>query len=470
MTLFQLAALTAAAMILGRLPRAGRTWGLFGVSLLILFWLQPATPLRYADFWLPAVILFIAVLSWMAAQPRAAWHNRENRIAVAVIFMLLLAIGLTRVFNLNWHLTATRPPGISAIAVAVGSAVVLFAVLPSLLRREKGTLVLSLVLVALFLILKTDVLATFAAGLARRLTGQDPALASPIDLNWLGFSYIAFRLLHTLRDQATGRLPEMNLCEYMTYVFFFPAIMAGPIDRAERFLSDLRRESAFQPEETLEAGKRIVGGILKKYVLASLLAVFSLNPELLSRVDSTGWLWILVYAYAFQLFLDFSGYTDVAVGIGMLAGVRLPENFDRPYRKQNLTAFWNSWHITLSLWFRAYFFNPLTRALHRRRRVPTWMIILLGQAGTMMLIGLWHGVTWNYLIWGAWHAFGLFVHNRWVALVRAQPAWFPLDQEHILVRGAGVFITFQFVSLGWLWFALTSPALAWETMLRMVGM
>jgi D-alanyl-lipoteichoic acid acyltransferase DltB (MBOAT superfamily) len=140
--------------------------------------------------------------------------------------------------------------------------------------------------------------------------------------------------------------------------------------------------------------------------------------------------------------------------------VRLPENFAAPYFKPNLTQFWNSWHMSLSQWFRAYWFNPLTRAL----RVRGWEqapIVLLGQVSTMMFIALWHGVTTNFALWGAWHSVGLFVHNRWADFARGRSSF--VSENPALQRAVnvvGTIMTFHFVALGWVWFALSTPAAA----------
>jgi D-alanyl-lipoteichoic acid acyltransferase DltB (MBOAT superfamily) len=165
---------------------------------------------------------------------------------------------------------------------------------------------------------------------------------------------------------------------------------------------------------------------------------------------------VLLYAYALRIYFDFAGYTDIALGLGRWLGVRLPENFSAPYLKTNMTAFWNSWHITLAQWFRAYFFNPATRVLRSSSaRLPVWLVILVGQAGTMLLIGLWHGVTWNFAAWGLWHAAGLFAHNRWSDWMR--PRMTTLEQHPTLRRLgslAGWLLTFHYVTLGWVWFVL----------------
>jgi alginate O-acetyltransferase complex protein AlgI len=140
-------------------------------------------------------------------------------------------------------------------------------------------------------------------------------------------------------------------------------------------------------------------------------------------------------------------------------GIHLPENFNQPYMKSNLTQFWNSWHITLAQWFRAYFFNPLTRFLRSRPEdFPVWLIIMVTQTSTMLLIGLWHGLTWNFAIWGLWHGIGLFVHNRWSTIrlpyssTLTNSSWGP----RLLSLSSTVF-TFHYVVLGWVWFAISSP-------------
>jgi D-alanyl-lipoteichoic acid acyltransferase DltB (MBOAT superfamily) len=181
-------------------------------------------------------------------------------------------------------------------------------------------------------------------------------------------------------------------------------------------------------------------------------------------------MWFAVYAYAFQIYLDFSGYTDVAIGMGRLLGIRLPENFRAPYLKPNIAQFWNNWHITLTQWFRAYFFNPFTRTL-RKTKIVAWATLMLVQLSTMILIGLWHGVTWNFVFWGLWHGLGLFIHNRWNDWLRTRAdisKLSPFNQQ--LLSYGGILITFHFVALGWVFFALSTPALAWHTLLVLFGL
>jgi D-alanyl-lipoteichoic acid acyltransferase DltB (MBOAT superfamily) len=296
----------------------------------------------------------------------------------------------------------------------------------------------------------------------RGLQGQDVRLASPLDVRWLGFSYLAFRLLHVLRDFQLGKTHAYSLAEFVAYGLFFPALTAGPIDRSQRFIGDLRTPVVMQSDAHFEGGQRIFIGIFKKFVLADSLAILALNPANAAQTSSGLWAWVLLYAYSLRIYLDFAGYTDIALGLGRLLGVRLPENFTSPYWKTNLTSFWNSWHITLAQWFRAYFFNPVTRALRSSAfNLPVWLVILAGQAGTMLLIGLWHGVSINFAIWGLWHAIGLFVHNRWSEWIRPRLAGF--EQRvglNRMISFSGWLLTFHYVTLGWVWFALPDSNMA----------
>jgi alginate O-acetyltransferase complex protein AlgI len=182
-------------------------------------------------------------------------------------------------------------------------------------------------------------------------------------------------------------------------------------------------------------------------------------------------MWILLYSYSLRIYFDFSGYTDIAIGVARLLGVRLPENFASPYLKPNLSQFWNSWHMTLTQWFRSYFFNPLTRAMRSSPQLlPSFLMILVAQISTMVLIGLWHGVTAGFVLWGLWHGAGLFIQNRWSDYMKDHtPAWGMSRSGQVILRYSGVFLTFNFVSLGWLFFVLPTPARVWTVIAILFG-
>jgi alginate O-acetyltransferase complex protein AlgI len=482
MTLLNILAFAAVALAAGVIPRV-RNWILFFASLLTVYWLQPASPVRNLDFWLPTASIGLAVCVWAVTArkdkplameggtPGGKGKANPDAVAASAAALTILAVALTRYFLPAGVFTPTRPPEIGWAVLGLVAVLALGAALWKLSARRWVLPAAIAAVLVLFVVLKTDALAQAASGVLRRLTGQSPGLAAAPDIRWLGFSYIAFRLIHTLRDRMTGRLPDCPLREFLTYVVFFPAVTAGPIDRVERFLADLRTAPTPLAESLAPGIERILAGVFKKFVLADGLAVLALNATVASQATATGWTWFFLYAYAFRIYFDFSGYTDIAIGLARWTGVALPENFNRPYLQPNLTAFWNSWHITLAQWFRSYFFNPLTRALRSSpRKIPMGLIIFTGQMATMALIGLWHGVSWNFLLWGCWHGAGLFLHNRWgewskvrVAKLESRPLW------KKLYTVAGTLVTLQFVVLGWVWFALPSVQDSARVFLRLFG-
>jgi D-alanyl-lipoteichoic acid acyltransferase DltB (MBOAT superfamily) len=323
----------------------------------------------------------------------------------------------------------------------------------------------------LFIILKVNDYNITTSQIVRSLTGQSEKLANLTDLRWLGFSYIALRLLHTIIDRSRDRLPGLSLQEYVSYVVFFPTLSAGPIDRAERFSKDLDQVSNLSANHVVDGGTRIVIGLFKKFVLADSLAWIALNPTNATQAISGSWLWVYAYSFGLQIYFDFSGYTDIAIGLGRLAGMSLPENFDRPYLQSNLVAFWNRWHITLAKWFRFYVFNPVSRKLSRAAlRPPNWMIIGISQVLTMALIGLWHGITPNFLLWGLWHGLGLYATNRWIAFRRNRNLVLPSSPVlQRVVKFVGILITFNYVTLGWVWFVMPTARMSLSTIAQMFG-
>jgi alginate O-acetyltransferase complex protein AlgI len=477
MTFANILAFAAICLAAGILPRA-RAWLLFTASVLAVYWLQPALPIRNLDFWLPTASVALAAGVWIVTQPKrgaggdgGSGLTCPDGLALLSLGLAICLLGLTRYLAPAAFLTASRPPEFPFVLVGLAAAGMFLGVLWIATPRRWLPAAGILILLGLFVILKTDPFAQAAAGVLRRTTGQSAELASPLDIRWLGFSYIAFRLIHALRDRITGRLPDCSLREFITYAIFFPAVTAGPIDKLDRFAKDLRAAPPRFAEAFAPGAQRFLIGVFKKFVLADGLAILALNAVVDSPRAAPHWLWIFLYAYAFRIYFDFSGYTDIALGLARWAGIALPENFNRPYLQPNLTAFWNSWHITLAQWFRSYFFNPLTRALRSGPRpLPVGLIILTGQLLTMMLIGLWHGVSWNFLIWGLWHGLGLFVHSRWGEWSRG---WMPRLVKRPLLKkvytAATTFATFQFVVLGWVWFALPTLESSTSLFLRLFG-
>lgn len=499
-----LAAVLYAAVIPGR----WRAWAVLLGSVVALYWLQaPLTP-RYADYLLPSATVALGVAGWwLSRPPRRAFmapaslgtteqdvaqpnnnnievprvYVRDDWFTLLVVVTAILALSLFRYVGADFRLTASRPPSPVFVGITILEVGLAFTALALILRRLPQRAVLSgaiATMVALFIVIKWPPAATAAAGWWRGLTGQDVTLAAPTDLAWLGFSYVAFRIIHTLRDRQTGILPDLSLRAYLSYILFAPAIVAGPIDRAERFTQDyqaLPMLRAFDPARWGMGLWRIAEGLFKKFVIADLLAQgLSLTPTIAAETQNPAALWALLFGYGLRIYFDFGGYSDIAIGLGILFGIKLPENFNRPYWRTNITAFWQSWHITLSNWARFYVFTPLSRSLLRRRRpdqssllTPT-TIVFIGHLATMTVIGLWHGITWNFLIWGVWHALALFAHKQWSDRTRK---WYRQLQGKIWPRRGwaviGWSLTLLYVMLGWVWFLMPTPEAAIQTFAKL---
>jgi D-alanyl-lipoteichoic acid acyltransferase DltB (MBOAT superfamily) len=443
---------------------------MLAISTFAIFWLQPGEPFVTLMFWLPVATIAITLLCWILTTSPESRSWSQNWPGVTVLVSIIILMDLNRIFKIEQIFTSQTPIFELPLGVLFFLAILTFVII----RWQKATSFLQtaaiLAILILFIFLKTPSLIHNISEYLISIRGANPA-DKTTPLTWLGFSYIAFRLIHTLRDRQSGRHPSLTLVEYFNYVIFFPAFTAGPIDRAERFVNELRQPLALGNDDWLEAGTRLFVGLFKKFVIADLLAFVSLTNVLVSHIQSSGWMWIFLYAYAFRIYFDFSGYTDVAIGMGRLMGIRLPENFNAPYLKPNLTQFWNSWHMSLTQWFRAYYFNPTTRALRSAKRpLPVWLIIFITQITTMTLIGLWHGVTAGFALWGLWHGLGLFVQNRWSEFIRSRiPAWAQTEKVQKALNGFGVFVTFNYVALGWLFFSLSNPAVAWFAMKKLFG-
>lgn len=470
MTLTHIVAFIAAAFLYGLIvPARWRGWFVVIVSFIAVYWLQPPLAVRWLDFALPTATIILTVACWWLTRLGDTPVTRGDWRVIGLAAAVVLALVLLRDVRPELRPTASRPPDLlfAAVAIIILSAI---SVLGRQVAPRRALLTAALlIIIATFIMLKTEPLTVATAAFLRAQTGQQIDLARATDLGWLGFSYIAFRLIHTIRDRQMGKLPALTLREYTAYVLFFPALTAGPIDRAERFVKEFRALSDLADSRYVIGGYRIGVGLLKKFVIADNLALFALNQTNAAQTDSAVWLWLLLYAFAFRLYFDFSGYTDIAIGIGILYGINLPENFDRPYTRANLTAFWQSWHITLSTWARLYVFSPISRAL-LVRKMPAVRVVLIAQLATMLTIGLWHGVTPNFALWGVWHALGLFAHKQWSD--RTRLLYRNLQERPTARRlwtAAGWLLTFHFVTLGWVWFAIPDFESALNVLARLFG-
>jgi D-alanyl-lipoteichoic acid acyltransferase DltB (MBOAT superfamily) len=286
---------------------------------------------------------------------------------------------------------------------------------------------------------------SLAVNLGLLLTLKLIPLATHTSWRWLlplTLSFYCFQSLTYTIDLYLGEMkPTRSPLTYLAGALFFPCMTAGPIPRMGKLLPQLSSPFLLTTENGAQAMLLIGSGLVKKLLIADYL-----STNLADRVFDTPALYsssevlLGIYAYALQLFFDFSGYTDLARGAALLLGIELPENFRRPYLSVNIAEFWRRWHITFSEWLRDYLFDFFPK----RRKFP---ILSYGYAFllTMILGGLWHGISWNFLIWGALHGFALGVVFAWKRLRSVpSPAWW--------AKLLGGLLTFHFVCLAWIFF------------------
>jgi len=275
----------------------------------------------------------------------------------------------------------------------------------------------------------------------------------------IGISFVTFQALSYVIDIGRGELAPTSLLDFGVYLSFFPHVVAGPIVRASEFLPQLREQPDPRKVDVGPAFWLIAAGLFKKVVVASFLADRIVDP-LFSSPEQHGGLEALVgiYAYAIQIFADFSGYTDMAIGLAALLGFRFPRNFNSPYTATSVQDFWRRWHMTLSRWLRDYVYIPLGGSRKGRRR--TYVNIFL----TMLLGGLWHGAAWTFVVWGALHGGWQLLERAWRerSPVGAEPrppnsrASSPKGGLGPLAPWVGRLVTFHVVCFGWVFFRADS--------------
>lgn len=261
----------------------------------------------------------------------------------------------------------------------------------------------------------------------------------------LGLSFFIFEFVHYLAEVYKGSVPRGSLLEYASFGLFFPTLVAGPIKRFQPFLEQLRNPAGFRLEFVSDGLYRILLGLGKKMIVADSMTYFTgplVNPLSAAGADC----WVAMYAFAIKIYFDFSGYSDIAIGSAKLLGFKVPENFDRPYFQQNISVFWNKWHMSLSSWIRDYLYIPLGG------NRGTFLFTLRNLIVAMALCGLWHGAAWNFVVWGLYHGLGMSLFR----VYRKKGAPLIKNIERLpapLIRVVSILITFHFVCFGWVFFA-----------------
>jgi alginate O-acetyltransferase complex protein AlgI len=284
-------------------------------------------------------------------------------------------------------------------------------------------------------------------------------LGLPADLPLLdiilpvGISFFTFQAISYLVDLYRGQLQPARLLDFAVYLTFFPHVVAGPIVRASEFLPQLRlRRQVTEPDVT-RAFLLIAQGLFKKLVISSFIATAIVDPVFaVPQQYSSLEVLAAIYGYAVQIYADFSGYTDMAIGIALLLGIRFPQNFDRPYSAASLQEFWHRWHMTLSRWLRDYLYIPLGGS--RQGTWQTYRNLIL----TMVLGGLWHGAALTFVAWGLLHGVGMAGERLLSRLVHVSVApW------------VGRLLTFHFVCVAWVLFRAPSLGAAGDILQRSVS-
>lgn len=264
----------------------------------------------------------------------------------------------------------------------------------------------------------------------------------------VGISFFTFQSLsYTIDVYRKDLKPLSNLLDYVFYVSFFPQLVAGPIVRARDFIPQIRQPLYVSPEMFGQGVFFIVSGLFKKAVISDYISVSFVerifdNPGLYSGLENL----FGVYGYALQIYCDFSGYSDMAIGIALLLGFRFPINFNSPYKADSVTDFWHRWHISLSTWLRDYLYISLGG--NRKGKIRTYLNLFL----TMLLGGLWHGASWNFIVWGGLHGVALAVHKYVRSLLGRAKNYRSTGWK----RFFAVVLTFHFVCFCWIFFRNTT--------------
>src|SRR5271163_4683743 len=269
----------------------------------------------------------------------------------------------------------------------------------------------------------------------------------PLALSFYGFQSLTYTIDIYRRDAE----PAESYLAYLASASFFPTTVAGPITRLSTLWPQWSKREMLSAENGGKALFLIGLGLVKKLLIADYLAESLVNrvfdlPKLYSGAEVLAG----AYGYALQLYYDFTGYTDIALGSALLLGITLPPNFNRPYAAQNISDFWRRWHISFSNWLRDYLYFSLP-GLRSRWKIFAYVNLVI----TMMIGGLWHGAGWTFFVWGAWHGIGLAAHRWWQALRgKRTPSLAPA------ATFARAVLTFHFVGIGWIFFRASNLATA----------
>lgn len=264
----------------------------------------------------------------------------------------------------------------------------------------------------------------------------------------LGISFYILEQIAYIVDAYQGVARKASFLSYFLFVVFFPRLIAGPIlnhrEMAPQFES--RENKRFNSENFARGLFIFFLGLFKKVIIADTLAPLADHGFDLATAPSLPEAWLTSLSYTFQLYFDFSGYSDMALGIGLMFNIKLPKNFDSPFKAKGMIEFWQRWHLSLSTFITTYLYTPLVRSAKK----ITFAKAMLATFTAMVIAGIWHGANWTFVVFGALHGLGLVVNHVWRKTKRTMPAWLAF------------LITFNYVNLTFVFFRAESVTDAWE--------
>ena len=276
----------------------------------------------------------------------------------------------------------------------------------------------------------------------------------------VGISFFTFKSMSYTIDVYRGKFKaEKDFLKFATFVAFFPELVAGPIVRAEEILPQFSRPVNPTAAKFSKGLKLFVMGFFKKLFIADMISPYSDNVFAHIGIVSGYEVWVGLIAYTIQIYCDFSGYTDMAIGIAKMLDFDFPENFNMPYASKSITEFWRRWHMTLSFWLRDYLYISLGG--NRRGKIRTDVNLFL----TMLIGGLWHGANWTFVFWGGLHGAFLIIHKFWLQ-IRKKLGWQELD-NNFLWNSFSLVLTLLCVMLAWAYFRAPDFATANAVLLKL---
>ncbi len=264
----------------------------------------------------------------------------------------------------------------------------------------------------------------------------------------LAISFFVFEFVHYLFEVRKGGAPIRNIFEFMQFSIFFPSLVSGPIKRYGQFMPSLKEGLTAQlPSDRMLGFLQVLLGFGQKVLLADNLANYIVTTApIFDRIELYE-RWIFLFVLALRIYFDFNGYSDIAIGLARMLGIKLPQNFKHPYVARNIKDFWQRWHISLSTWIKDYVYVPLGGGRHGKLRTVTNGLI------AFTLCGLWHGAAWHFALWGIYHGIGLSICNSYKNFPIIKNLAILMERVPILSWA----VTFLFVCFGWLLFFYPVP-------------